>query len=346
MSKANVNGAKGSKKPSKGVKRKSASASSTSIDEDRHMVDETPRVQEPAVVPDSLPQAEAQPSSSVASPGDNVVNFFDNASNQASSSKNLVGDRKEGGLVLDDQVEVCRPSSELSIFDNVGANVPQAIKTKVWAGQYVDFPLLLKQSRDLPTDAHVSGELKVKDGQIALEKQQLKTITNIHTWTSAYVVFMSVYLEKFPLKCQELLKYMHSIRLSAGRSSHSGWAYYDEQYRLKKERHPTSSWGVVDSELWVMYISSAQPQQFQSGHLGDRNSYSFHSNNKQRSTTQGPNTQGGGNGTKPYQSPSKSPKPTGICYAFNRGTCAFNPCKFRHRCSGCGGPHPRANCPQ
>ena len=54
---------------------------------------------------------------------------------------------------------------------------------------------------------------------------------------------MSVYLEKFPGKSQELIKYMHDIRLAASRQGHVGWAKYDEQFRLKKERYPTSSWG-------------------------------------------------------------------------------------------------------
>lgn len=29
------------------------------------------------------------------------------------------------------------------------------------------------------------------------------------------------------------------------------WVMYDEQYRLKKSRYPTSSLGIVDEELWL-----------------------------------------------------------------------------------------------
>ena len=39
-----------------------------------------------------------------------------------------------------------------------------------------------------------------------------------------------------------------------------GWAKYDEQFRLKKERYPTSSWGEVDVELWVMLVAQDQGQ--------------------------------------------------------------------------------------
>lgn len=128
MSRANDSGAKEAKKSSKITKRKSVAIISTTIDKEPHMLEEPPRVQEPAVVPDSLPQTEAQSSSSMAPSGDNVVNFFDNASNVTSSNQNLSGG-KEGALELD-QVDVCRSSFELSIFDNIGANVPQAIKFK------------------------------------------------------------------------------------------------------------------------------------------------------------------------------------------------------------------------
>jgi hypothetical protein len=36
-------------------------------------------------------------------------------------------------------------------------------------------------------------------------------ITNIHIWTSAFMIFMGVMLEKWPIKGQELLKYMHNV---------------------------------------------------------------------------------------------------------------------------------------
>ena len=107
----------------------------------------------------------------------------------------------------------------------------------------MDLAVLLKQARDLRTDPHFTGELVIKNGQLVIEKRHLKSINNIHTWTTAFLIYMSIYLEKFPGKAQELIKYMHSIRLAAGRPGHLGWSKYDEQFRLKKERHPTSSWG-------------------------------------------------------------------------------------------------------
>ncbi|XP_048757723.2 uncharacterized protein LOC125668030 [Ostrea edulis] len=250
------------------------------------------------------------------------------------------------GLSFGEQVQVSRPVSDASIFDPIGMHVPQAIKSKIWAGQYIDLPLLLKQARDLRTEPHVTGELVIRNGQITIEKQQLKTINSIHTWTTAFMIYMSIFLEKSPHKGQELLKYMHNIRLAANRSGHSGWAKYDEQFRLKKERHPTLPWGVVDSELWVMHISS--PQSAQSNQIFDSENKAPFRNNFSRKpqATQGPNSQGGGYGSKATAAANNTTKAAGVCFAFNRGSCSFNPCRFRHRCSACGGPHPQANCPQ
>jgi hypothetical protein len=35
-----------------------------------------------------------------------------------------------------------------------------------------------------------------------------------------------------------------------------GWVQYDEQFRLRKARYPTSSWGVVDMELWLLCVAT------------------------------------------------------------------------------------------
>jgi hypothetical protein len=48
---------------------------------------------------------------------------------------------------------------------------------------------------------------------------------------------------------------MFSIKLGASRSKDLGWRDYDQQFRMKKERSPSLSWGDIDMELWVLSIS-------------------------------------------------------------------------------------------
>jgi hypothetical protein len=50
---------------------------------------------------------------------------------------------------------------------------------------------------------------------------------------------MGAMLEKWSNKGHEYLKYMFNVRLAASRGSGTGWAAYDERYRLRKARYPT-----------------------------------------------------------------------------------------------------------
>ena len=114
---------------------------------------------------------------------------------------------------------------------------------------------------------------------------------------------MSIYLEKFPGKAQEMLRYMHNVRLAANRVGHNGWSKYDQQYRLKKERNPSMSWGVVDYELWIMFVNTPSgPAQSSSvtsyqGNLSGVNS-SFRSNSGAKTSTC---SREAWSGTKPEQ---------------------------------------------
>jgi hypothetical protein len=67
-------------------------------------------------------------------------------------------------------------------------------------------------------------------------------IRNIHVWTSTFMVYASVMLEKWPNKGLEFLKYMQTVRTAASRGCPGGWVLYDEQYRLRKAHFPASSW--------------------------------------------------------------------------------------------------------
>ena len=59
------------------------------------------------------------------------------------------------------------------------------------------------------------------------------------------------YAKKWPNKGQEYLKYMFNVRLASSRGSGTGWAAYDEQYRLRKARYLHTPWGDIDMELWL-----------------------------------------------------------------------------------------------
>jgi hypothetical protein len=65
---------------------------------------------------------------------------------------------------------------------------------------------------------------------------------------------MSFYFEKYPHETQNLLQYLHNIRLVALRFS--GWSNYDRQFRLKQSVCSSISWQTIEPELWML---SMQP---------------------------------------------------------------------------------------
>lgn len=230
------------------------------------------------------------------------------------------------------------PSYTPSVSDNISAHIPVKIKEKIWAGEYVDLGVLLKSAKDLMSDCQLNGDLVIKGGQLTVVKQKQNAITNIHVWTSAYMVFMDVMLEKWPNKGQELLKYMHTVRFAASRGSNTGWVGYDEQYRLRKARFPYTSWRDIDMELWLLYVSSPQLQVQRVDFGGQAIPASAGNNSTQVVVPRwAPNIQKGKGGS--FQRGFRA------CWGFNGGKCQFgSKCKFAHKCSRCFGDHPVSNC--
>lgn len=189
--------------------------------------------------------------------------------------------------------------------DEVSIHIPQIIKEKIWKNQYINLAMLLKGSVELE-EICGGGTLKVTDSGI-IEKQpkyMKDKVPNIEKWTDAFIIFMSIYLEKQPQKIHELLQYMSVIREAAYKYSGVAWRTYDEQYRIRQAIFLTS-WAQINSDLWLRIMSNpsqASPTQSQVSHS---------------STTI---TQ-----TKKLH-----------CHGFNQGYCSWVPCKFNHCCSVCG----------
>lgn len=76
----------------------------------------------------------------------------------------------------------------------------------------------------------------------------------IDRWTDAFIISMSTYTAAHKKKnLFQFLKYMHDIRLGSQRSQ--GRLTYDEQYRLRAPINPTLDWGLVNAELWTLYMT-------------------------------------------------------------------------------------------
>ncbi|CAC5398741.1 unnamed protein product [Mytilus coruscus] len=125
----------------------------------------------------------------------------------------------------------------------------------------------------------------------------------------------------------ETAKYMRDIRFAAKKSH--GWGTYDEQFRLRKAQRPQSSWAVINQDLWSFYITTAMIDQGQS----NESKIGFSSQSEPLHSIR-------------QLSGRQNVQPPRTCNAYNtKGKrCNFNPCRFKHGCSACGGQHPAYFC--
>ena len=64
------------------------------------------------------------------------------------------------------------------------------------------------------------GFLVILLGVMKCSSGRRKAITNIHLWTTTFIAYMSVYLEKCPGKALNMRRCMYDIRLTASKVGH------------------------------------------------------------------------------------------------------------------------------
>ncbi len=224
------------------------------------------------------------------------------------------------------------PNPIACVCDPLSINVSQTLRAKIVKGEYIDLALLLDQEQNL--NEAVDMKLVVDDqGSFVWKANKPKRqINSIHVWTSAFLVFSSVFLEAHPHRIQELLKYMQIVR-SASKYPGMGWKVYDVQFRARQAQHPERSWSILDGELWSMYVGTSgfRPFPFNTQNRGFR---SF-----QGSTTSASNMLGEKfTHSSSRQSWFRDAARQGFCFAFNRETgCKNKSCSYKHRCAKCSG---------
>lgn len=218
-----------------------------------------------------------------------------------------------GGLTLT-AYDSSLPDMITCVDDDVAAHVPSPLRQKIWANQYINLALLLKGSTELQ-EFYAGSNLYINEHGVLESKPKVlrDRIPTIERWSDAFLIFMHVYLRKYPEKTLELIQYMTIIRDAASRCQGAGWRIYDEQFRLRQAICP-QSWARLNSDLWLRLL--AVP----------------------RSNTGGPGYSVGS------QSQGPGAYKQGVCNAYNENKCKFNPCRFKHVCKHCNGGHPQMSC--
>ncbi|XP_067652711.1 uncharacterized protein [Haliotis asinina] len=191
--------------------------------------------------------------------------------------------------------------------DHIGAHVKDSVRQKIWNGEFVDFQTLLP-SQNVAQDGDVPLQMVFNQaGQVMFKpasKQSSKPLS-IASWTTAFHIFMSIYLQKHPGAVQELLGYVDAVRGAAHKYGNDSWYTYDYYFRHKMARDPTRSWGAIDGDLWLRYMVHGR----QSYNLTDTKS----------------STAGSVTAVTDKQ----------VCWDFNFSQCSRLSCKYPHKCSKC-----------
>lgn len=211
------------------------------------------------------------------------------------------------------------PNVCMSAEDDITSHVPVQLREKIWKNEYINMALLLKGSTDLAEYCYggsiytdpITGQLQTKP--IATKEK----IKNIEQFTDAFMIFMSIYLKRFPTDAIAMLQYVKTLRMAAYTTPGNGWINYDEQFRLRKAISPNMPWGELKSALWLTTVGNAS-----------------YGNQNQNSSIVNHHTQ-----------QSQHHRINLPCFDFNSGRCTWRNCKYLHVCALCkSSAHVEANC--
>ena len=203
------------------------------------------------------------------------------------------------------------------ICDELGSGVPQKLKEKIWSGQFVHlYYMLLTGDESLVK----SVDMVLKEEGIMYQTKPAKEIKTIEVWTTAFMTYMSIFLERHPTRAREMLKYMAVIR-QAARDFQGNWRRYDKEFRLRQAKRPSRSWASIDTDLWLLTMSGAN--------------YSRHASAEGISPGLSNQSEGVGNLTAQASSQSMKKKSL-VCYFYQKNKCNRSSCKYEHKCETCG----------
>ncbi|VDI80146.1 Hypothetical predicted protein [Mytilus galloprovincialis] len=207
----------------------------------------------------------------------------------------------------------------------LGFNVDEKIRRDIWSDLYLDLIKLLPNFNEEENDDILFSTKSVKISTTAKAKQ----LTNIHLWTAAFDIFMSIHHVKYPHLILSLIKYAYNIRAMSKQFGFHMARSYDEAFR-RVRKVMRFDWSNVNDDLW-------------------RTAFYEHFNSSQTSNGNTNNRINRQVGTSPFPRQAQqqnNPFPMGYCWAYCRsGECAnIATCKLKHECVRCSKKHATVSC--
>ena len=223
-------------------------------------------------------------------------------------------------------------SSQLSTSSSpldVSPSLPKRLEEQILKGEFVDFSLLLPGNSDRPSFAPIRLSVEGDQGfTIPIPFSNFgkrAKVDNIDKWLTAFGIYASVVVAKFPHKAAHLFAYQHIIREASQKFKGLAWYAYDIDFRKLAAKNPALNWGERHLQLWLdKFTGLARQICFVCGgadHMSDICPLS--------SRFEGSRTTRFSNRRR-------------FCRNFNGGVpCITSPCLFEHRCHrpDCGEQH-------
>jgi hypothetical protein len=210
------------------------------------------------------------------------------------------------------------------------AGLPKKLEDQILNGEFVDFSLLLPGNSDRPNFGPIRLSVEGDQGfSIPIpnfsNSGKRPKIDCIDKWLTAFGIYASVVVERFPHKASQLFAYQRIIREASQKFKGLAWYSYDIAFRKLAAKNPAQNWGERHLQLWLDKFT------------GLARSICFVCGGADHMSDLCPLSSSRFEGSRP-----RLPSQRGFCRNFNGGVpCAANPCPFEHRCNrpDCGGRH-------
>ena len=186
----------------------------------------------------------------------------------------------------------------------IDAHVTDSLKQKIWSNEFIELSQLLKGNSE-PEHFNITMSSGSGVPSLCLLPKKRQGISSIDQWNTAFTIFMSVYLTKFPLEAKAILKYSETVNVLQKKGGN--FLAFDENVRYLRQCK-LSAWDTFHTEQYVEAMTQfKQP-------------------------------------TSSTPSPTGRQIPRGFCFEHHEGR-RCDGCRHNHRCPWCGGSHPATKCP-
>ena len=175
-------------------------------------------------------------------------------------------------------------------------------------------------------------------------------IQNISVWVERFSVMAALLATRFPHKAAELFAYQASIVRAERNFDDGRWVAYDRCFRREALAQKNLDWSIPNARLYNEAFTGR-------ARTVPRCSFCLQEDHAAQACPRNPNRPWFGwlpgaafsTPSAPQRPPAgRLPQSAECCRRFNDGKCKQTAasCRYAHKCSDCGGPHPRLQCPR